>query len=104
MISQAFSGPFVRTLQLKEAGAEGLRDIIVQISLPEPDPLPGGDYRVLLQIEGFAQPYSRHFHGVDELQAFLAACWVLPAVLGTLAPSGAELTWLGEQDLGFIPP
>lgn len=103
MIAQTFPGPFVRTLQLKEIGVEVLRDVIVQIGLPEPDPRPGGDYRVLLQIEGFAQPYSRHFHGVDELQALLAACWVLPAVLGALTPSGAALSWLGEHDLGFVP-
>lgn len=47
------------------------------------------------------QGYSRHFHGVDELQAFLAACWIVPQILPALAPAGAKLRWLGDDDLGF---
>src|SRR5262245_23365662 len=93
--------PFVRTLQMTTAGVSGAHDIVVRIGLPERDPLPGGDFRVLLDIVGFDQAYSRHFHGVDELQAFLAACGIVPAVLAMLAPAGAQLTWLGGDDLGF---
>lgn len=95
------STPFMRTLQMTAAGAGDVRDIVVRIGLPERDPRAGGDFRVLVDIAGFEQPYFRHFHGVDELQAFLAACRVVPAVLAMLAPAGAKLTWYGEDDLGF---
>lgn len=90
-----------RTLQMTVAGSHDTRDIVVRIGLPEPDPLPGGDFRVLVEIDGFDEPYSRHFHGVDELQALLAGCWTVPHVLTVLAPAGARLKWLGEDDLGF---
>ncbi|WP_437563108.1 DUF6968 family protein [Sorangium sp. So ce542] len=91
----------VRTLQMTLAGSSDVRDIIVRIGLPERDPVSGGDFRVLVEIDGLDEPYSRHFHGVDELQAFLAGCWIVPQILPTLAPPGARLTWLGEDDLGF---
>ena len=92
---------FVRTLQMTVPGSSDVRDIVVQIGLPEPDPLPGGDFRVLVEIDGFDQPYSRHFHGVDELQAFLASCWIVPDTLSVLAPPGAKFTWFDGDDLGF---
>ncbi len=92
---------FTRRLQMTAAGSSEVRDILVRIGLAEPDPLPGGDFRVLVEIDGLDQPYSRHFHGVDELQAFLAGCWIVPDVLGVLAPPGAKFTWFGEDDLGF---
>src|SRR6478609_454493 len=92
---------FVRTLQITEAGSSDARDIVVRIGLPEPDPVPCGDFRVLVEIDGFDQPYSRHFHGVDELQAFQEGCRIVPQILPVLAPAGARLTWLGGDDLGF---
>jgi uncharacterized protein DUF6968 len=92
---------FLRTLQMTVAGSSEIRDIVVRIGIPERDPLPGGDHRVLVEIDGFDQPYSRHFHGVDELQAFLAGCWIVPAILPVLAPAGARFTWFGGEDLGF---
>lgn len=92
---------FTRTLQMTAAGSTEVRDIIVRIGLPEADPLPGGDVRVLVEIDGFDQPYSRHFHGIDDLQAFLAGCWIVPDILPVLAPAGAKFTWLGGDDLGF---
>lgn len=94
----------MRTIQMTLAGSSDVHDIVVRIGLPERDPAPGGDFRVLVEIEGFDQPYSRHFHGVDELQAFLAGCWIVPQVLTALAPAGARLTWLGDDDLGFGTP
>jgi len=92
---------FKRTLQMTVPGLSNVRDIVVRIGLPEPDPAPGGDFRVLVEIDGVDQPYSRHFHGVDELQAFLAACAIVPQILPVLTPAGARLTWLGGEDLGF---
>lgn len=101
MTTHTASKLFMRTLQMTVAGSRDVRDIVVRIGLPEPDPVPGGDFRVLVEIDGFDQPYSRHFHGVDELQAFLAGCWIVPHILPGLAPADASLTWLGGDDLGF---
>lgn len=101
MITSTASTPFVRKLQMTAPGTGHVRDVVVRVGLPERDPRPGGDFRVLVEVVGFDQAYARHFHGVDELQAFLEACAVVPAVLAALAPAGAKLTWLGEVDLGF---
>ncbi|MFS8065058.1 MAG: DUF6968 family protein [Byssovorax sp.] len=101
MITPTAPRLFMRTLQMTVTGSSDVRDIVVRIGLPEPDPVPGGDFRVLVEIEGFDEPYSRHFHGVDELQALLAGCWIVPQILPALAPAGATLTWLGGEDLGF---
>jgi hypothetical protein len=92
---------FTRTMQMTAAGSNQVRDVVVRIGIPEPDPAPGGDFRVLVEIDGFDEPYSRHFHGVDELHAFLEGCWIVSEILPALAPAGARLTWLGEEDLGF---
>ncbi|WP_436601958.1 DUF6968 family protein [Sorangium sp. So ce1036] len=101
MNTHAAPRALTRTLQMALAGSSAVHDIVVRIGLPERDPVPGGDFRVLVEIDGFDELYSRHFHGVDELQALLAGCWVVPQILTTLAPAGARLTWLGEDDLGF---
>ncbi|WP_129346308.1 DUF6968 family protein [Sorangium cellulosum] len=101
MSAHPVPGALERTLQMTLAGSNAVRDIVVRIGLPERDPVPGGDFRVLVEIEGFDAPYSRHFHGVDKLQALLAGCWVVPQILAALAPVGARMTWLGEDDLGF---
>ena len=101
MTTHMSSKLFMRTLQMTVAGSSDVRDIVIRIGLPEPDPVPGGDFRVLVEIDGFDQPYSRHFHGVDELQAFLEGCRIVPQILPALAPAGAALTWFGGEDLGF---
>jgi len=90
-----------RTLQMTTSGSGEARDIVVRISLPERDPIPGGDFRTLVEIDGLDQPYSRHFHGVDELQAFLSGCRIVGQILPSLAPTGTTITWLGGDDLGF---
>ncbi|WP_437621201.1 DUF6968 family protein [Sorangium sp. So ce1151] len=90
-----------RTLQMTLTGSSHVHDVVVRIGLPERDPAPGGDFRALVEIDGFDEPYSRYFHGVDELQAFLAGCWIVPQILTMLSPAGARLTWLGGDDLGF---
>jgi hypothetical protein len=91
----------MRTLQMTVAESTEIRDIIVRIGLPEPDPDPARDFRVLVEINGFDQPFARHFHGVDELHAFLEGCRIVSQILPALAPAGARLTWLGGDDLGF---
>lgn len=101
MSTHAATRALVRTLGMTLPGSNDVHDIVVRIGLPEPDPLPGGDFRALVEISGFDEPYSRHSYGVDELQAFLAACWIVPPILATLAPTGAKLRWLGDDDLGF---
>jgi hypothetical protein len=101
MTTHKASNLFTRTLQMTVAGSSDVRDIVVRLGLPEPDPVPGGDFRVLVAIDGFDQPYSHHVHGVDELQAFLEGCRIVPQILPALAEAGARLTWCGEEDLGF---
>lgn len=91
----------MRTLQLTAAPSGQARDIIVRVGLPEPDPTPGGDFRVFIEIHGFGEPYARHFHGVDELQAFLGGCWLVSRILPALTPLNSRLTWLDGDDLGF---
>jgi hypothetical protein len=95
------SRALTRTLQMTLNDSNDLHDVVVRIGLPERDPAPGGDFRVLVEIDGFGEPYSRYFHGVDELQAFLAGCWIVPQILPVLAPAGAKFKWLGQDDLGF---
>jgi hypothetical protein len=92
---------FVRTVQMTSPGSGEVRDLVVRIGLPERDPAPGGDYRVLVEIDGLDSPYSRYFHGVDEIQALLEGCRIVPQILPALALPGAKLTWLGEDNLGF---
>jgi hypothetical protein len=101
MTTHTASKLFMRTLQMTVAGSSDVRDIVVRIGLPEPDPLPGGDFMVFVEIDGFDQPYSHHVHGVDELHALLEGCRIVPQILPALAPAGASLTWLGGDDLGF---
>ncbi|WP_433926804.1 DUF6968 family protein [Sorangium cellulosum] len=101
MSAHATTRALTRTLQMTLAGSSDVHDVVVRVWLPERDPAPGGDFRALVEIDGFDVPYSRYFCGVDELQAFLAGCWTVPQILTMLAPAGASLTWLGEGDLGF---
>lgn len=95
------ASPFRRTIRCAPLDQAQAHDIVVTIGLPEADPLPGGDYRILLEIAGLKEPYSHHVHGVDPLQAFLECCWLVSEILPSLAPKGACLTWLGNEDLGF---
>jgi hypothetical protein len=93
--------PFTRQIQLTFAASAEVREVVVHIGLPERDPVPGGDFRVLVEITGFDEPYTSLIHGVDELHAFLSGCWLVTGILPALVPSGARLTWLGDEDLGF---
>ncbi len=92
---------FTRKLQCTLADQTTVLDVVVSIGLPEPDPLPGGDFRVLVEVTGLDEPYARYFHGVDGLQAFLESCWLVPEILPSLIPRGARLTWFGDKGLGF---
>lgn len=99
MIERQASTPFVRTIQCAHPAHATPWDVVVTIHLPEPDPLPGGDYRVLLQIAGLGEPYSHHVHGADPLHAFLECCWLVSEILPSLAPEGSRLTWQGSENL-----
>jgi len=93
--------PLARKLQLALSGSAEVREIVVHVGLPERDPLPGGDFRALVEITGLDEPYTALIHGVDELQAFLSGCWLVTEILPALVPTGARLTWLGDENLGF---
>jgi hypothetical protein len=90
-----------RTLDYLLPGLDEPRRFTVSIGDPEPDPLPGGDFRVLVEITGFARPYQRHHFGVDPIQALLLGLRIVPDVIGALAEPGSRVTWLGGEDLGF---
>ncbi len=92
---------FTRHIQLTFDGSPEVREVIVHIGLPERDPLPGGDFRVFVEIIGLDEPYTSHIHGVDELHALLSGCWQVTEILPALIPNGARLTWLGDESLGF---
>jgi hypothetical protein len=94
-------GVLTRTLEYKRPGIEKPRKITVSVSAPEPDPLPRGDYRVLLTIKGFGKTYKRYHYGVDPLQAFLLALRIVPEDIRCLAEPDSRVTWLGSDDLGF---
>lgn len=90
-----------RTLECVRQGSNAVQLITVFVSSPECDPLPGGDYRVRVEIAGFDMPYSQYFHGVDPIQAMLMGLWCVPDVVRSLAGSSARVTWLGDDELGF---
>jgi hypothetical protein len=90
-----------RTLECTSQGAVVSRDITVSIGAPEPDPMPGGDFRVLVEISGFDKPYAQYFHGVDAIQAMMMGTWIVPDLVRSLAGRGARVTWLGSENLGF---
>jgi hypothetical protein len=89
-----------RTLEYTATGSAEPRSITVSIGEPEPDPLPGGDHRVRLEISGFDEPYEQYVHGVDPIQALLMALWRVPEVIA-LRARGGRVTWLGSDALGF---
>lgn len=95
------ASPFIRKLQVTSPAFMEAREVVVRIGLPERDPLPGGDFRVLVEISGLDEPYNSFIHGVDELHAFLSGCWMVSEMLPALAPKGSRVTWLGQDDLGF---
>jgi len=90
-----------RELEYTLPGDPQPRSITVSIGAPEPDPEPGGDFRVLVEISGFTKPYKRHFYGVDPIQALLLGLRIVPDLIQTLAEPGSRVTWLGSEDLGF---
>jgi hypothetical protein len=90
-----------RTLEYTPPGTVESRDITVSIGTPERDPEPGGDFRVLVEISGFDEPYARHFHGVDAIQAMMMGLWIVPDLVRSLAGRGARVTWLSSEHLGF---
>lgn len=90
-----------RTLEYSPPGTTAPREITVSIGAPEPDPAPGGDFRVLVEIAGFDKPYAQHICGVDAIQAMMMGIWIVPDVVRSLASRGSRVTWLGSEDLGF---
>jgi len=90
-----------RTLECTRHGTDAVQIIAVSVSSPERDPLPGGDYRVRVEIAGLDAPYSQYFHGVDPIQAMLMGLWIVPDVVRSLAGHSARVTWRGDEELGF---
>ena len=92
-----------RRLDIRRNG--GTRPVAVRIARPQRDPLPGGDWMCLVEIDGIPrrQPLVRASYGVDQMQALLLAFQLIRLELRLLRDDGFALTWLDpdDQDLGF---
>jgi hypothetical protein len=73
------------------------RELTLTIGHPEPDPLPGGDWRCPFQIVGL-DPAPQYAHGVDSLQAL---CIAIDAMRSAVEASGLSVSWDGGQDTGI---
>ena len=94
-----------RELEYTPPESDTPRTVRVSVGVPEPDPLPGGDFRVRVEIVGFDDAYAKYTFGVDAIQALILALGTVPDVVHALA-GGGRVTWLGYDDLGFryTPP
>jgi hypothetical protein len=92
-----------RELEYWPPGALEARPIRVCIGFPVQDVqcAHGMAWSCTLTIDGFAQPYRMSFPGIDAVAALVAALRLAPDVLEAMARPG-RVTWLGEDDLGFI--
>ncbi len=72
--------------------------IVVKIGRPAPDP--EIDWTCSHQIQGIGDERVRTAHGVDAIQALQLCLEMIRVDLGALQLSH-QLTWLGENDLGF---
>jgi hypothetical protein len=92
-----------RRLELRRNGR--LRPVTVRLRRPQRDPLPGGDWMCLVEVDGIPgrRPLVRASYGVDQMQALLLAFQLIRLELRLLQDDGFELTWLGpdQADLGF---
>jgi Domain of unknown function (DUF6968) len=92
-----------RRLELRKNGRA--RPVTVRLHRPQRDPLPGGDWMCVVEIQGIPgrRPLMRAPYGVDQMQALLLAFELMRLELRLLQDDGFALTWLGagENDLGF---
>jgi hypothetical protein len=91
--------------ELEAHAADGsVRPIIVRFGRPEPDPLPGGDWRCPFQIAGTRNGGVQFAFGVDAVQALQLAFVAVGVLLFAADGPRQRITWLDTADLGFPEP
>lgn len=86
-------------------GADKPDRVTLRVAAPERDPLPGGDWRCRYAVLGLGDPVLRYAYGVDTLQALqLAMAGLANHVRAQAVELGAELSWIGGEDLGLPKP
>jgi hypothetical protein len=85
------------------------RVVRVAIGVPEPDPLPRGDFRCPFQVVGLSDDSVHYAHGVDSFQALNLAFAGIRRFIQTNADVLASfhkdfsLTWLGMPWEAALP-
>jgi hypothetical protein len=73
----------------------------VELEIGRPQPTPGqDDWGCTYRITGLPEPVTPTIYGVDALQALLL-CLKIVRVEMEVAARHAQLTWLGESELGL---
>ena len=93
-----------RQIEVRDAGTQRVRSIMVRLGKPERDPLQGGDWRCPLQIQGLGDDEVFYAHGVDAFQALELGFKILGIRLWSAGTDKIVLSWLGDSNLGFPPP
>ena len=68
----------------------------IYIGKPEPDPLPGGDFRCPVQFIGYGDEKVRYAYGIDSMQALTLAFKLIDARLQNYRNNGFILKWPNE--------
>ena len=95
-------GEAVAERRLEFRTPSGAREILVRLGRPLPDPEPGGQWVCPVELAGSPVGGVRAAHGEDSMQALLLALQLIDIELRHLRrATGATLTWLESEDVGF---
>lgn len=89
----------IATRVYERAGTQDLVRLL--IGRPEPDPLPGGDWRCRIVIEGLDKPIDRWAFGVDAIQALGLAFEIARIQLQPHPDRAPKVSWLDHADLAL---
>lgn len=79
-----------------------LRELVIKIGKPFPDPKPGGDWACTFEVTGLEEKIINTAFGVDALQALLLCIKMIEANLKYLERKiNVRFTWLESDDLGL---
>lgn len=93
----------IRELEAETADGQ-VHPVVVRLGRPEPDPLPGGDWRCPFQIVGIGDGAVQFSFGIDAVQALQLAFVIMGAQLFGANGQRQRITWFGGPDLGFPEP
>lgn len=89
-----------RTFELRSAS--DVQPVTLHLGPPEPDPASGA-WRCRIRLRGLPTAFDRHAFGEDGLQALLLALDMARVLLTTTPlPTGTQLTWCDDADLGLF--